>query len=447
MTIAVHPAVEPAIDAGPFRVGQPGARLLAGPPAAAGPESLQDHAGRLGRLPDDGPVRLLGEIERSNLTGRGGGGFPVGRKLAVGHKAAAGRAVQVIVNASESEPASIKDRTLCTLRPHLVLDGAAVAAAIVGASRVVLYAHRGADGVVNALRHAVAERRSARLPDPPWLLGVGPARYVSGEASAAASWVEGGQAKPQALRLPLATAGVSGCPTIVHNVETLAHLGLIARFGAEWWRQAGSPRSPGSRLATVHHGGPHGAVLFEVVAPVAVGRLLAPPDAPQRCDVPSAALLIGGYAGRWGATETIEGLPFSADALATVGLTPGCGVIAPLPRGACGVAAMADLVRWLAAESAGQCGPCVYGLADIAEGLHHLVQQTSNRREVRNLRRLLGEIRGKGACHHPDGVVGMVQSGLDVFETEVDRHARRRGCGATVQVPSWPLPSPEARWR
>lgn len=449
MTFTLSPALDPVTDDGtPYDIGQPGARLLAGPAASSGPELLADHAARLGTVPLDDLGRLVDELERSELTGRGGGGFPAARKLAAGRTAGGGQVPRLVVNASESEPASIKDRTLCTRRPHLVLDGAAVAAAIAGASEVVVYAHRGADDTVRALRRAVAERRAAKLADPPWLLGEGPARYVSGEASAAASWLEGGEAKPRALRLPLAKGGVTGRPTVVHNVETMAHLGLIARFGADWWRQAGTAGSPGSRLVTVHRGGHDGAALFEVVAPVTVAALLAQADPPQRRlgRRSPAAVLVGGYAGRWAAVDAIDALSFP-DGLAAAGLRPGCGLLAPLPEGACGVAAVSALTQWMAGESAGQCGPCVFGLADVAEALERLVRRQSSRREVRNLRRLLGEIRGKGACHHPDGVVAMVESGLDVFGEEVELHARRRRCSANAAVPEWPLPAPDEAWR
>jgi NADH:ubiquinone oxidoreductase subunit F (NADH-binding) len=429
----------------PFRVGEPGARLLAGPGASAGAEPLADHVARLGTLPavDAGP--LLDEVAASGLAGRGGGGFPVARKLATARTAATGRTVAVVVNASESEPASLKDRALCTLRPHLVLDGAAVVAALVGAPSVVVYAHRGADAVAEAFRRAVAERRAAHLPDPAFHLGMGPARYVAGEASAAASWLAGGEAKPRALAAPLAVAGLTGQPTVVHNAETLAHLALLARFGASWWAAAGTPASPGSRLVTVH-GGERGATVLEVVGPVTVGCLLEHASAVAG-EPPARAVLVGGYAGSFVDGAAVATLPFTSEGLAAVGAAPGCGLLAPLPGDACGVAATARLARWLAAESAGQCGPCLYGLADVAEALEELVAGTSSRRAVRALRRLLGEVRGKGACHHPDGAVALVGSALDVFAEEVDAHARRRRCPVGCAVPAWPLPRPAAAWR
>ncbi len=478
MTVVLRSTETVADDDGalPLGVGEAGARLLAGPLASAGAEPLADHLARLGALPRAEVGKLLDEVAASGLAGRGGGGFPVARKLATARmaapgqaapgqaapgqaapdqavagqaasgQAAPGQAVAVVVNASESEPASRKDRVLCTLRPHLVLDGAAVAAALVGAPSVVVYAHRGADAVADAFRRAVAERRAANLPDPAFHLGMGPARYVAGEASAAASWLAGGEAKPRALAAPLAVAGLSGQPTVVHNVETLAHLALLARFGASWWATAGTPASTGSRLVTVH-GGEHGVTVLEVVGPVTVGRLLDHASGATTEGPPVRAVLVGGYAGRFVDGATGTSLPFTSEGLALAGAAPGCGLVAPLLADVCGVATTARLARWLAGESAGQCGPCLYGLADVAEALEALVAGTSSRRSVRTLRRLLGEVRGKGACHHPDGAVAMVGSALDVFAEEVDAHARRRRCPAGCAVAAWPLPLPEEAWR
>lgn len=453
MTLALGATQRPtASKAAPFRVGGAGARLLSGPREEDGGEPLAGHLDRLGPLPSVEVDQLFEELEASQLAGRGGGGFPAARKLGTARAAARGRAPKLVVNASESEPASLKDKTLCTLRPHLVLDGAAVAAAIVGAPSVVIYVHRGADAVADAFRWAVAERREERLSDPAFHLGIGPARYVAGEASAAASWLEGGEAKPRSLGAPLAVRGVAGQPTVVHNPETLAHLALLVRFGANWWAEAGTEISPGSRLVTVH-AGDRAATLLEVVEPVTVGTLIES-GGPARATDPFAsrravprAVLVGGYAGRFIDGAVGVGLPFTPEGLSVAGASPGCGLVAPLPERTCGVAAAAHLARWLAGESAGQCGPCLYGLADVAEALASLVAGTSSRREVRRLRRLLDDIGGKGACHHPDGVVAMVRSALDVFGEELNAHARRRECPGGCAVPRWPLPSSEEVWR
>ena len=113
-------------------------RLLAGPPGAAGAERLAEHQARLGPLPGSRATELIPLVEASGLLGRGGGGFPVGRKWRSVAERSGGRAV-VLVNGAEGEPLSSKDRNLMAFRPHLVIDGAVLAARAVGAEEIVLY--------------------------------------------------------------------------------------------------------------------------------------------------------------------------------------------------------------------------------------------------------------------------------------------------------------------
>ncbi|TME80702.1 MAG: hypothetical protein E6I45_09895 [Chloroflexi bacterium] len=133
-------------------------RLLGGPPIAAGMESFAEHLARLGPAPR-GNAAMISTLEASGLLGRGGAGFPVGRKWRAVAERSDARAV-VLVNGAEGEPLSAKDRTLMTARPHLVLDGALLAAQSVGAEEVVLYVGSAHSGARAALSRAMAERSS-----------------------------------------------------------------------------------------------------------------------------------------------------------------------------------------------------------------------------------------------------------------------------------------------
>jgi len=171
-------------------------RLLAGPPAAAGTESWPDHRARLGGRPDGPSARdTIPALEASGLLGRGGAGFPVGRKWrSVAERAAETRARPVVlVNGAEGEPLSSKDRTLLRLRPHLVLDGALIAADAVGADRIELYIGSEHRDARLALRRAITERSDIRLP---LRIVDAPATYVAGEESAAVHFVNEGDARP-----------------------------------------------------------------------------------------------------------------------------------------------------------------------------------------------------------------------------------------------------------
>lgn len=391
-------------------------RLLpAGPPAG-----LAAHLALHGPLPLSSACRedLLAEVGRAGLTGRGGAAFPAARKLAA--VAGGGGQPVVIVNGTEGEPASAKDKVLMTQQPHLVLDGAVVAAAIVAGSEVIVVAHR---AVREAIERAAGERSAVGLDHPRIAVVTAADGFVSGEASAVVHWVASRVPAPTTTPPRLAQHGLHGRPTLVHNAETLAHLALIARHGAGWFRERGTPAEPGSLLVTVT-----GAVsrpgVFEIEPGVPVADVLRLAGGPGR---PLHALLVGGYFGSWVPWPAAADLPFSAAGLAAFGATPGAGLVAALPADRCGLAETARLACYLAAESAGQCGPCVFGLSAIAGELTALANCGSADRGL--LRRWLGQVEGRGACRHPDGAARLIRSGLEVFAAEADLHDGGRCSG------------------
>ena len=267
-------------------------RLLAG--IGERPAELRWHERQHGPMPMLRRAgRLIDVVEASGLTGRGGAGFPAGRKM---RSVAAGPGSKVLVaNGAEGEPASLKDRLLLSRLPHLVLDGMTLAAEAVGASEAYLCVHRTEDGLLDGLEHAVQERLAAGLdPVPIQVTGI-PGRYVSSEQSSIVQFLNGGPAKPTFSPPRPHERGVHGNPTLVHNVETLAHLALIARYGDRWFRGAGSPVAPGSMLVTVS-----GAVarpgVYEIEMGMPIGQLVMLAGGPAE---PLQSLLVGGYFGAW----------------------------------------------------------------------------------------------------------------------------------------------------
>jgi NADH:ubiquinone oxidoreductase subunit F (NADH-binding) len=382
-----------------------------------GPASLAGHLARHGRLPTVGRdtrrrEQLIAEVGRAGLTGRGGAGFPTARKLAA--VAAGGSSPVVIGNGTEGEPASAKDKVLLAREPHLVLDGLVLAAELTGARRALVVVH---DAVREIVDVAAAERENARYDPVPVRVRTAAGRFVAGQASALVNWVD--HSRPVPTRVPprISERGVGGCPTLVQNVETLAHLALIARYGAAWFRSLGTPAEPGSMLVTVM-----GAVrrpgVYETAIGTPVGAVLALAGGPA---TELTALLIGGYSGTWVGQGMAMDLPFSVAGLRPAGASPGAGLIAALPAGACGLAETARVARYLAAESAGQCGPCLFGLDSIATELDGLA--AGRPFDLARLDRWLGQVDGRGACHHPDGAVRMIRSGLQVFAAELAQHA------------------------
>ncbi len=408
-------------------VGSVNARLLAGPQSASGSEAFRQHEARLGplNLDDSSPHNLRALIGVAGLVGRGGGEFPLAKKLDAAINA--GATPLVVVNASEGEPASKKDATLLQLRPHLVLDGAEVVAASVGSSDVTIYVHRGRPDFVGPISRAIRERNLEGTSAVTFRIIEGPDRYVSGEASAVVSFLERGVALPRRKSVPLAVAGVAGQPTIVSNTETYAHVALIARFGSKWFREAGSVDTPGSTLLTIVGSVPRPGVVLELLRPVTLGTILARVSEKSRRP---QAVLLGGYAGVWLDGGSTSAALVDRHWLRQVGAPLGCGIVGVLGDGLCGLAETARLLGWMAEESSGQCGPCVTGLPAMAELMLELAHGCASARDVTALRRLAIDVRGRGACGHPTGAANLLESALDVFAPEIVKHLRGRACDA-----------------
>jgi NADH:ubiquinone oxidoreductase subunit F (NADH-binding) len=423
-------------------------RLL--PPVQAGkrPQSLDAHLARHGTLPyrdrsgtAGNPGALVRAIEEAGLTGRGGAGFPVHRKLRAVLEAAGkrGRPPTVIANGAESEPASEKDATLLWLAPHLVLDGLQLAAEAVGADTAILVTHADREhDVAGRLRQALQERLAARLDRVPVQLAATPARFLAGQETALVNQLGGGPAIPTFMPPRITERGLNANPTLVQNVETLAHLALIARRGPRWFREVGTAREPGSMLATLRRadGRPR---IIEVPLGMPLRDLLG-----DALTGPEPAVLLGGYHGMWLPAAKAASLTLDNGSLEPAGARVGAGIVISLPPDRCGLVETARVVRYLALESAGQCGPCLNGLPRIAATLAELASGRSRPGSREDLERWSGLVTGRGACHHPDGTARFVRSALRTFANEVSRHQRGQ-CSATSTAPFLPVPDRAAR--
>lgn len=400
-------------------------RLLGGPPLAAGTESWRDHYARLGPLPTGASARnAIPALEASGLLGRGGAGFPVGRKWRTVAERSAGDAI-VLVNGAEGEPRSAKDRALMTLRPHLVLDGAQVAADAIGAEEVILYVGSAHVAARRSLEAAMAAR--ARSLTVPVSIFVAPDRYIAGEESAAVHFVNDGDARPTTTPPRPFESGVAGRPTLVQNVESIAYAALIARAGSDWYRAAGRAVTRGTGLVTVSGASQSG--VREIELGTTVGEVAAMAGT-ERGAAP--AVLLGGYFGSWATTEEVWNLPLDPTGMRNAGRSFGAGIVSFLPAGTCGMAATARIMDYMAGSSAAQCGPCVFGLRAIADATDRLARERGTSDDLARVERWSGQLAGRGACRHPDGAVGLLASALRVFGSEFVRHAAGRGCSMST---------------
>jgi len=414
------------------------------PPAAAGPAGLPrllppaQVRGMRAHEERYGPVRLSGEaliaeVEQSGLTGRGGGAFPAGRKLRAVYERARRRGAVLVANGMESEPVSAKDLSLLARVPHLVLDGIALAAGAVGAEAAYLCVSRPEQAEV--LLACAAERTD---PVPVTVTIPSEHAYVSSEESALVHFLNGGPALPMFVPPRPFERGVRGKPTLVANVETLANVALIGRYGARWFRSVGVADAPGSALVTVA-----GAVtrpgVYEIALGAPLGEVIGLAGSPGSGGSGGSgssggsgvqAILAGGFFGTWLAARNAADVPASAAGLRAAGSSFGAGILLVLPTAGCGLAETARVLRYLAGQSAGQCGPCVRGLPEIADAMEQVAFASAGGRALRSLHELFGLVEGRGACHLPDGAARLAASALRVFGDDVKRHQRGQCPGA-----------------
>ena len=406
-------------------------RLLAGPSLDGSPERYAAHVARLGVLPSGGAQPdLIAQLESSGLLGRGGAGFPVGRKWrAIAERTATKQRAVVVANGAEGEPASHKDRVLMAHRPHLVIDGAVLAAEAVGADEIVFYVGREHEAAVAAMRSAMAERKPELGKRAKLVLA--PLGYVAGEATAVVNAINTGKGKPTTTPPRVSDRGVGKKPTLVQNVESLAYAALIARHGSDWYRSVGRLAAKGTALITVS-GAVQDAGVWEIELGTPIGEVAQEAGARE---ARTRAVLLGGYFGTWASAQDAWPTPLDPAALKLQGLTFGCGLIWLLPTASCGVWATAQIIEYLADASAAQCGPCLFGLRAIADATSRLAAGKPAHGDLQLIERLIPQTAGRGACHHPDGAVQLMASALDVFGEDFASHAQTGRCTVTGAAP------------
>ena len=377
--------------------------------------------GKLPRLTAD---QLIAMAQQVDLRGRGGAAFPVARKLqaTVAAARARKRPCVVVINATEGEPGSLKDKTLLRKSPYLVLGGALV----------VAWALRSKEIVIGVADHEMAQWVTSLVntePDLRKMLIVVqvPERFVSGESSALVNAINGRTSLPSGRKTRASESGVDNRPTLLSNAETFAQIALLATLGPEAFASTGTQDEPGTVLLSVGGSVSRPAVV-EVPTGLPLGEVL------DLCGAtPEDGVLIGGYHGMWLPTETAYDVPVSRAGMTAAGGTLGAGIILPLGSGTCAMGEVARVASYLAGESSGQCGPCKLGLPGIARSLAAVADGSGGLDALDTARRAAAAVRGRGACSHPDGVFRFVLSALDVLTEDLTAHLFRGTCGRPVR--------------
>jgi NADH-quinone oxidoreductase subunit F len=420
------------------------APLLPPNPVASLDEYLATDIGGLGldRALELGPVGTIDVVRRSGLRGRGGAGFPTGRKWQSIADADARRRF-VVCNGAEGEPSTFKDRALMRANPYQLIEGVLVAAFAVGAESVYLALKESFHGERDRVTSAAAEMQAAGIcGDCEINVVAGPPDYLYGEETALLEVIEGRSALPRLFppyqhglfATDIRTGwegsaqspgrdGAAANPTLVNNVETLSNVPSILARGADWFRSRGTPDSPGTIVCTVagdvvapdvgevELGTPLGAVIDAVGSGVGPGR--------------SVKAVLPGVAAPFVTDLTI---PVSYEGFERAGSAMGAGGFQVLDDSACMVGAALAASRFLAAESCGQCPPCKIGSSEITRRLERIETGEGHRADLDAIAQWLRRVSDGNRCYLAVQEQLVVGSAMTAFADEVADHVTHGAC-------------------
>lgn len=382
-----------------------------------------------GPLEPMGGEQLAQLSERINLKGRGGAGFPFHKKLRSVAESAIKRGIRpvVVVNGSEDEPACRKDTVLINRAPHLILDGALLVAEALGARQLVVGVTR--ESTQRSMEAALSERGLSNRRGAAIRASVqrNPVRMVTGAAASLIRSIDGGPAIPPGRKTSASRSGVGGAPTLLSNAETFAQLAIAARIGSERYGNTGLYDEPGTVMLTIS-----GAVARPMVIEAPTGvplryvlQLAGAPPVPQ-------GVLTGGYHGKWIDAATVNEAVVSRNSLDAVGGSLGAGAILPITQETCPLGESLQVAKWLAEESAGQCGPCYLGLPAAARGMEDILNG-GGPAALEALKQVAKNVKRRGACSHPDGSAMFLESTIKAFTDDLAAHVLGNGCGRPVE--------------
>ncbi len=386
---------------------------------------LAAHGEIFGPLPRLSVAKLIAMADEVDLRGQGGAAFPFARKLeaVVARAKKTGLGTVVVVNATEGEPGSFKDKMLMIRSPYLILSGAVLVAEALEAEEVIIgvtgneLANRSIEAAIAAEPGLRAMVRVVQLPD----------RFISGEGGALVRGINGKKPVPPGRKTLTSDKGVDDMPTMLSNASTFAQVAVLALLGPARFASVGLPEEPGTVLLSVSGSAKHPAVV-ECPTGVPLGAVL------DICQAPAGdGVLVGGYHGKWLDAETAYQVPVGREGLASAGGQFGSGIVLPLGDGTCPLGEVSRIASYLAGESAGQCGPCKLGLPSIARALASIVDGSGGIEALEAARRAAVTVNGRGACSHPDGTTRFVLSALEVFTEDLAAHVFQSSCGRPVR--------------
>jgi len=419
-------------------------RLLLGNNSNIDPNNIEDYIALGGYsalaevLLDRSPEQVIEEVKRSGLRGRGGGGFPAGRKWESCHNAP-GEPKYVIANCDEGDPGAFMDRALTEGNPHSVLEGLIIAAYAIGSHEGYIYVRNEYPVAVENATIAIKQAEELGFLGKNILgsgfdftvrINRGGGAFVCGESSALMASLEGKVGEPRAKYIHTVEKGLWDKPSNLNNVETLANVPLIINNGADWFNAIGTEGSKGTKIFSlvgkVNNTGlvevPMGMTLREVICDIGGGIKDGKRFRGVQTGGPSGGVI----------PESMLDMPVDFDELTKAGSMMGSGGMIVMDEDTCMVDTAKYFLTFLEEESCGKCVPCREGIKRMRQILDDITEGKGEERDIELLERIAATLKDTALCGLGTTAANPVLSTLRYFRDEYEAHIKEKKCPAGV---------------
>ncbi|MGO8760507.1 MAG: NADH-quinone oxidoreductase subunit NuoF [Desulfobaccales bacterium] len=387
------------------------------------------------------PDAVIDAVERSGLRGRGGGGFPTGRKWRLCRQVP-GEVKYLICNGDEGDPGAFMDRAVMEGDPHAVLEGMIIGAFAIGATQGYIYVRHEYPLAVKRLALAIDQARETGLLGANILgsgfsfdvkISKGAGAFVCGEETALIASMEGDIGEPHPRPPYPAVAGLWGKPTVINNVETWANIPAIMSHGPEWYAGIGTDNSKGTKVFSLV-GAVNNTGLVEVPMGTTLRQMVYDLGGGIRGGGEFKAVQTGGPSGGCIPKQFLD-LPVDYDSLQSVGSIMGSGGMIVMDETSCMVDVARYFMSFLHDESCGKCTPCREGTKHLLEILTEITKGNGKEEHIPLMEELCDTMAAASLCGLGQSAVNPVRSTLKYFREEYEAHILQKKCPALVCRP------------
>jgi len=406
-----------------------------------GREGLEDYRARGGYQALAQAVMAPGEevikvISDAGLRGRGGAGFPTGKKWQFTREAP-GEPRYLVLNGGEDEPGSKKDRVLLENLPHLVIEGTILGAYAIAAAKAYLYINARYDAALNSVNEALSEAKNAgywgsNVLGSSFTLDIevvpAPHNYVAGEDTAVLEVIEGKKPLPRQKPPFPVTVGLFGKPTAVNNVETLANVAPIVLKGADWYRKFGTAESPGTMIFSLNDDVNRPGV-YELPFGTPLRYLIEECGGGMKGGKRIKAIMPAAPSSAFLPLDKID-TPLDHNSMREAGAALGCGVVKLVSEDSCIVEELVKIADFFAAESCGQCPACRMETNTLAMMIKKVQAGQGGQPIIEQFGKILAFNKGKGFCNLIAMPGPPIESAIKLFPADFQAHLNGGKCPA-----------------